>query len=181
MRRAAAALGGVLATLVALGGGVPVASAASEFPVGWEGFHTYAEMVTDIQTVAAAHPDIVSLFSIGTSYKGRAIWAAKVSDNVATDEPEPEVLFDGLHHAREHMSLEMTLTILHWLAGGYGSDSRITNIVDTREVWIIFSVNPDGAEFDIKDGHYHLWRKNRQPNAGVTAIGTDLNRNYDYH
>ncbi len=59
-------------------------------------------------------------------------------------------------------------------------DSRITNIVDTREVWIIFAVNPDGAEFDIKDGTYHLWRKNRQPNAGVTAIGTDLNRNYDY-
>ena len=180
MRRAAAALGAVLATLVALGGVAPVASAASEFPVGWEGFHTYAEMVTDIQAVAAAHPDIVSLFSIGTSYKGRTIWAAKVSDNVATDEAEPEVLFDGLHHAREHMSLEMTLKILHWLAGGYGSDSRITNIVDTREVWIIFSVNPDGAEFDIKDGRYHLWRKNRQPNAGVTAIGTDLNRNYDY-
>ena len=181
MRRPASVIGAVLATLVSLGiGVVPVASAASEFPVGWEGFHTYAEMVTDIQAVAAAHPDIVSLFSIGTSYKGRAIWAAKVSDNVATDEAEPEVLFDGLHHAREHMSLEMTLKILHWLAGGYGSDSRITNIVDTREVWIIFSVNPDGAEFDIKDGRYHLWRKNRQPNVGVSAIGTDLNRNYDY-
>ena len=78
MRRAASVLGTVLAILVALGGVVPVASAASEFPVGWEGFHTYAEMVTDIQAVSAAHPDIVSLFSIGTSYKGRAIWAAKV-------------------------------------------------------------------------------------------------------
>ena len=28
---------------------------------------------------------------------------------------------------------------------------------------------------------YCAWRKNRQPNAGTSAIGTDLNRNYDYH
>ena len=41
----------------------------------------------------------------------------------ATDEAEPEVLFDGLHHADEHMGLEMTLHILHWLVDGYGSSA----------------------------------------------------------
>ena len=41
-------------------------------------------------------------------------------------------------------------------------------------------MNPDGAEFDIKDGRFHYWRKNRQPNAGTSTIGTDLNRNYGY-
>ena len=179
-RRVGGAIGAVLAALVALGGMVPVAAAADEFPVGWEGYHTYAEMVADIHAVADAHPDIVDLFSIGKTYKGRDIWAAKISDNVADDEAEPEVLFDGLHHAREHMSLEMTLKILHWLADGDGVDQRITDIVTSREVWIIFSVNPDGAEFDIKNGEYHLWRKNRQPTPGSSKIGTDLNRNYDY-
>jgi len=156
------------------------ARAASEFPPGWEGFHTYPEMVADIKAVEAAHPDIVHLISIGQSYKGRTLWAAKVSDNVAVDEPEPEVLYDGLHHSDEHMGLEMTLKILHWLADGYGTDTRITHIVDTREVWIVFAVNPDGAQFDIRKGRFHFWRKNRQPNAGTTAIGTDLNRNYGY-
>jgi hypothetical protein len=52
--------------------------------------------------------------------------------------------------------------------------------VDTREVWIVFAVNPDGGEYDIRDGRFHHWRKNRQPNAGTTAVGTDLNRNYGY-
>ncbi|MEW6223124.1 MAG: M14 family zinc carboxypeptidase [Chloroflexota bacterium] len=154
--------------------------AATEFPPGYEGFHTYAEMVADIHAVAAAHADIVALTSIGTSYRGRTLWAAKVSDNVVTDEAEPEVLYDGLHHSDEHMGLEMTLRILHWLADGYGSDARITNIVNAREVWIVFAVNPDGAEFDISGGRFHHWRKNRQPNEGTTAIGTDLNRNYGY-
>ena len=139
---------------------------AADFPPADSGYHTYAEMVADIHAVADAHPDIVDLFSIGKTYKGRDIWAAKISDNVADDEAEPEVLFDGLHHAREHTSLEMTLKILHWLADGDGVDQRITDIVTSREVWIIFSVNPDGAEFDIKNGEYHLWRKNRQPTPG---------------
>ncbi len=157
------------------------ALAASDFPVGWRGFHTYPEMVSEIHEVAAAHPDIVHLVSIGQSYQGRQLWAAKISDNVNVDENEPEVLFDGVHHSDEHMGLEMTLHILHWLADDYGKDARVTNIVNTREVWIIFEMNPDGATFDIKNGHFHFWRKNRQPTPGSSSIGTDLNRNYGYH
>ena len=58
---------------------------------------------------------------------------------------------------------------------------RITNIVNSREIWIVFTVNPDGAEYDISGGKFHYWRKNRQPTPGTTSIGTDLNRNYGYH
>ncbi len=178
---AAALVFALLAGVVPGVAGVVPARAATEFPKGYEAFHTYAEMVADIRAVQAAHPDIVRLFSIGKSYKGRDLWAAKVSDNVAVDEAQPEVLYDGLTHSDEHMGLEMTLQILHWLADGYGRDARITNIVNSREVWIVFAVNPDGAEFDISGGRFHHWRKNRQPNAGTTAIGTDLNRNFGYH
>ena len=59
-------------------------------------------------------------------------------------------------------------------------DTRITNIVNGREIWIIFLVNPDGAEYDIANGRFHYWRKNRQPTPGTAYIGTDLNRNYGY-
>ena len=130
-------------------------AAATDFPRGWEGFHTYAEMSAEVKAVADAHPDIVQRFSIGKSYQGRELWAVKISDNVAVDEDEPEVLFDGLHHAREHISLEMTLAIYHWLVDGYGSDPTITNLVNNREIWIVFAVNPDGAEYDISGGKYH--------------------------
>ena len=169
----------VLAALV----GSTVATApvaAVDFPPADSAYHTYGELVTDVQAVEAAHPDIVRLFSIGTSYKGRKLWVAKVSDNVADDEPEPEVLLDGLHHAREHITLEQTIDLLHFLADGYGSDARVTEAVDGREVFILFALNPDGAQFDLTGDPYRAWRKNRQPNAGSTSVGTDLNRNYDY-
>ncbi len=154
---------------------------AAEFPAGRTGYHSYTELTAEVAAVAAAHPDIVSRFSIGKSYQGRDLWAVKISDNVNVDENEPEVMFDGGTHSDEHMGVEMALRIFHWLVDGYGKDPRITSIVNTREVWIVFMVNPDGAEYDISGGHFHFWRKNRQPTPGTTSIGTDLNRNYNYH
>jgi len=173
----------VMAVALATGGSLAAAPAAraADFPSYDSGYHTYPEMVAEITATQAAYPGIVQLSSIGTSYQGRTIWVAKVSDNVATDESEPEVMFDGLHHAREHLSLEQTLAILRWLTTGYGTDTQITNLVDTREIWIVFAVNPDGAEYDLTGSPYRAWRKNRQPNAGTTAVGTDVNRNYSYH
>ncbi|MDQ1324433.1 MAG: hypothetical protein QG587_1769, partial [Chloroflexota bacterium] len=160
----------------------PVATvrAAEDYPPGYRGFHTHAEMVAEVTGIASAHPDIVRAFSIGTSGLGRDLLAVKVSDNVGIDEAEPEVLFDGLTHGNEPMGLEMTLAILRWLTDGYGTDTRITAILRSREVWIVFAVNPDGQAHDYGSGVLRNWRRNRQPTPGSDAIGTDLNRNFGY-
>ena len=123
----------LLAVLVALAGS-PSGALAADFPSYDSRYHNYAEMSADVAAVAAARPSIVRRFSIARSYQGRELWAAKVSDNVGVDESEPEVLFNALHHAREHLTAEMTLYILHLLADNYGRDSRITNLVNTREI-----------------------------------------------
>jgi carboxypeptidase T len=156
------------------------ARAADDYPPGYRGFHTHAEMVAEVESIAAAHPDIVRTFSIGRSHQGRDLLAAKVSDNVDIDEAEPEVLFDGLTHGNEPMGLEMTLAILRWLTDGYEADARITSIVRSRETWIVFAVNPDGQAYDYGSGSLRNWRRNRQPTPGSAAIGTDLNRNFGY-
>jgi len=155
-------------------------AAIQDFPAADSAYHNYAEMSTAISTSASRYPGIVSRFSIGKSYQNRDIWAVKISDNVSVDESEPEVLFIGLHHAREHLTVEMALYIMRELTSKYGSDSRITNIVNSREIYIVFNLNPDGGEYDIASGSYRSWRKNRQPNSGSTYVGTDLNRNYGY-
>jgi murein tripeptide amidase MpaA len=83
-------------------------------------------MVADLQQAAVSHPDIFSLFSIGTTYEGREIWAGKISDNAAVDEDEPEVLFTHRQHAREHITVEMALYTLHMLTDEYGVDQTTT-------------------------------------------------------
>jgi carboxypeptidase T len=149
------------------------------YPAWDSAWHDPYEMYTLIKATEIAYPSLVHVFSIGKSYEGRDIWAAKVSDNVAVDEDEPEVMIDALHHAAEHLGVEQALYLLGQLTSGYATDPEIHRLVDTREIWIIFAVNPDGWVYDIADGTYHFWRKNRQPNGRYNP-GTDLNRNYGY-
>ncbi|MEV4811053.1 M14 family zinc carboxypeptidase [Micromonospora avicenniae] len=150
------------------------------FPPADSNYHDYAELTAVVNQVVADHPTIARKLSIGSSYEGRDLMAVKISDNVTTDENEPEILFNAQQHAREHLTVEMAIYLLNLFTDGYGSDSRITNIVNGREIWIVPTVNPDGSEYDIATGSYRSWRKNRQPNSGSSAIGTDLNRNWGY-
>ncbi len=166
--------------IAALGFVMQLSPLPADFPAPDAAYHSYDEMVAAIQAVATAHPAIVKLFSIGRSYEGRELWAAKISDNVATDEDEPEALFIGHYHAREHLTVEMLLYLLDQLAGTYGSDTQIATLVDTREIFLIFDMNPDGGEYDISSVGYLYWRKNREPTVSSLFIGTDLNRNHSY-
>lgn len=172
----------VVALLTGASAAVPVT--AADYPARDSGYHSYPEMVQHIRKVAAAHPDIARVFSIGTSQRGRQLWAAEVSDRVGVDEGEPEVLFDGLHHAREHLSAEMPLYILDLLTSQYGKNTelgrRVSKLVDKRRTWIVFMVNPDGLAYDLTGSPYRSWRKNRQPTPGTSKVGTDVNRNYGY-
>ncbi|MFC5804465.1 M14 family metallopeptidase [Streptomyces formicae] len=151
-----------------------------DFPSADSRYHNYAEMNAEIDQRIAAHPAIMSKRVIGTSYQGRDIVAIKISDNVAADENEPEVLFTHHQHAREHLTVEMALYLLRELGDDYGTDSRVTNAVNGREIWIVPDLNPDGGEYDIATGSYRSWRKNRQPNSGSSYVGTDLNRNWNF-
>ena len=151
-----------------------------DFPAADSQYHNYAEMNSDINALVAAHPTIARKTSIGTSFEGRDMPIVKISDNVATDEDEPEILFNAHQHAREHLTVEMALYLIHQFVDLYGTDTRITNLVNSREIWIVPDMNPDGGEYDIATGSYRSWRKNRQPNSGSSNVGTDLNRNWSW-
>ncbi|RMI28751.1 M14 family metallopeptidase [Streptomyces triticirhizae] len=143
-------------------------------------YHTYDETLALVAEAEAAYPDLVSSQVIGQSYEGRDLVAVKISANVAADEDEPEVLFTHNQHAREHLTVEMALYTLDELTSQYGTDPEVTELLDSREIWLIPSVNPDGKVYDQESGSFLNWRKNRQPNEGSSAVGTDLNRNWAY-
>jgi carboxypeptidase T len=145
-------------------------------------YHTYSETEEFLDDLHAQYPSITTARdSIGTTIEGRTIWAIKISDNPDLDESEPEILFDGMHHAREPMSLEVQLHFMEWLTQGYGTDPEATFLVDNREIWFVPILNVDGyvyneTTFPSGGG---MWRKNRRDNAG-TCEGVDINRNYPY-
>jgi len=151
-----------------------------DFPSEDSNYHNFTELTQEVDDIVAKYPDIAHKEVIGKSYEGRDIMAVKISDNAAQDEAEPEVLFTHNQHAREHITVEMAVYLLHLFTDNYAGDAAIKKLVDEREIWILPSLNPDGAEYDVSSGDYQWWRKNRQPNEGSSEVGTDLNRNWDY-
>ncbi|MFE1168851.1 M14 family metallopeptidase [Nocardiopsis sp. NPDC058789] len=145
------------------------------------GYTTYPELLEIIDDLVAAHPDIAAQEVYGQSHEGRDLVAVKISDNVSVDEDQPEVLFTHSQHAREHLTVEMAIHLMRLLTDGYGEDERVTGLVDSREIWILPNVNPDGSEYDMAGDTWRDWRKNRSPNEGSSAIGTDLNRNWAHN
>ncbi|MGH3717550.1 MAG: M14 family metallopeptidase [Pseudonocardiaceae bacterium] len=157
---------------------VPGIVAPGEFPIGYGSYHTYRTLTAELDSLAAAHPNQVAVSNYGRSAQDRPLPLVKISDNVRADSRKPEVLFTCAQHAREHLTVEMCLHIVRRLAQGYGTDPAITQLVKSREIWVMPMANPDGAEYDISTGLFAMWRKNRQPTPENTAIGTDLNRNW---
>ncbi|GHC49074.1 M14 family metallopeptidase [Streptomyces flavofungini] len=151
-----------------------------DFPPADSRYHNYAEMNAEIDQRLQQYPNLMSKRVIGKTHQGRDIVAIKISDNVGTDEAEPEVLFTHHQHAREHLTVEMALYLMRELGAGYSTDARVKKVVDSREIWIVPDLNPDGGEYDIASGSYRSWRKNRQPNAGSSNVGTDMNRNWNF-
>ncbi len=146
-------------------------------------WHTYAETTDELELLHAQYPGITTApFSIGRSFEGREIWAIKISDDPQTDEGEPEVLFDGLHHAREIMSVEALLAFARYLCENDGVDPLVSYLVDNREIFFVPIVNPDGFVYNetIRPEGGGMWRKNRRPGEGE-CVGVDINRNYPFH
>jgi len=140
-------------------------------------YHSYSELTSALRNIAAGYSPIARLYIPGKSLENRNIYGLKISDNPSIRENEPRVALLGCHHAREWISVEVPLLIAEYLVKNYNQDTRIKNIVDSAEIWIIPSVNPDGLDYSVFT--YRLWRKNRRLNLDGT-YGVDLNRNYSY-
>jgi hypothetical protein len=162
-----------------------------DFPLGsMLGNYTLLQAEAQMDTLRNMYPGFVSQKdSIGASIEGRTIWAFKVSDNPGIDEDEPEVLYTGLTHAREPLSMMNLFFFVRWLCENYSSDVTAGFLVDHREMWFVPIINPDGYAYNetIAPNGGGMHRKNRRPNPDDsncnegTDQGVDLNRNYGYH
>ncbi len=152
----------------------------NDFPSQDAAYHSYAELTQELQTIAKKNSDIVQLSSIVKTTEGRDIWAIRITAGFADADQKPAAIYMGGHHAREHLSVELPLLFMKYLVAQYrAGNPRIVQLIKTRDVHIIPTVNPDGMEYDIKDASYKMWRKNRSRNSDGT-FGVDLNRNYGY-
>ena len=145
------------------------------------GMYTFDEVEAALDSMRLMYPHLISAKEpIGFSIEGRPLWMVRISDHPDLDEPEPEILYTALHHAREPMGLMAVLYFMYYLLEHYGRDVDATFLVDNRELYFVPVVNPDGYVYNQQthpDGG-GMWRNNR--NVARVFYAVDLNRNYGY-
>jgi hypothetical protein len=127
-------------------------------------YHSYDEIIEVIDSLSTNYPSICKKFSYGLSVEGRQLCALKISDNVENDENEAEIMFDGGIHGDEVGGAENLVRFSKKLCQQYGTDPDITNLIDSREIWLYIMVNPDGRVNMVR----------------YNSNGVDLNRDWGY-
>jgi carboxypeptidase T len=130
------------------------------------------ELSAFMDQVVAAHPDLATKVILkNTLFEGQKQYAVHITKDVALPNDRPSFLFDAQHHAREVMTPEIARDFIDYLTSRYATDAQVRRWVDNINIWIVGSVNPDGAMYVFTTDT--TWRKNRHPSCAV-----DNNRNY---
>ncbi len=109
-------------------------------------YHDYAGVTQLMQTFANQFPKITRLVTLGKSIEGRELWALKLTDNPDIEEDEPEFKYVSTMHGDEPVGTELLLYLLDDILNQYGSNPRITRLIDETESWFVPLMNPDGLE-----------------------------------
>jgi len=149
-------------------------------PPRFDEFYRYEPLTELLFAYAEASPNLVSVRSIGKSHEGRDIWVV-VLTNTATgaDVDKPAFWLDGNIHAAELTASTTCLYYLHQLVSGHGRDAQITHLLDTRVVYMVPRLNPDGAELALADRPRHIRSSTRpypydeEPVDGLTIEDVD--------
>ncbi|MDR7419324.1 MAG: M14 family metallopeptidase [Armatimonadota bacterium] len=110
-------------------------------------FPTYEALTASLTDVAARHPHLVELASLGRTHRGREVWLLTVTDRrTGPPEAKPAVYMDGNIHAEELTAGAAVVHLLDRLIGGAVDDPDIQDLLQRRTFYLVPRANPDGAD-----------------------------------
>jgi hypothetical protein len=139
-------------------------------PNEWDFYPTYEAYLDLLNQFEQNYPDLCDVFSIGTTVQGRQLMVAKISANVDVQENEPRFMYTSSIHGDELTGYVLMLRLIDHLLNNYGSDDKISTLLNNMEIWINPLTNPDGTYAGGNESVCCATRYN--------ANNVDLNRNY---
>lgn len=143
-------------------------------------FYRHDELTRLLQDYADAAPNLVQLSSLGKSFEGRDIWLLTLTNtSTGADTDKPAFWVDGNIHAAELTASTACLYWLNQLLTNYDNDVQVKHLLDTRTVYMVPRLNPDGAEMALADKPRHIRSGTRrypfdeEPVEGLTVEDID--------
>lgn len=107
-------------------------------------YYSYVEFSGRLKHLAEKYSHICKLTSVG-----REIWVIRITghSNLLTSVPgKPHFRYVGNMHRDVVLSRQVLMYFNDYLLSQYGADPRVTNLIDSTDIYILPSVNPDGFE-----------------------------------
>uniref|UniRef100_UPI0037E8EFB1 carboxypeptidase A4 n=1 Tax=Semicossyphus pulcher TaxID=241346 RepID=UPI0037E8EFB1 len=137
-------------------------------------YHRLETIYSWMDTLVAQHPNLVSKQEIGKSYENRPMYVLKFSTG---GNKRPAIWIDTGIHSREWVSQATGVWTANKIASDYGTDSSLTSLLNTMDIYMLLLANPDGYAYTHSNDR--MWRKTRARNSGSSCRGVDPNRNWD--
>ncbi|MCP4798309.1 MAG: peptidase M14, partial [Phycisphaeraceae bacterium] len=137
----------------------------AEVPIAFNRFYDYEAMGERLAELAAAHPELCTLASIGKSEQGRDMWLLTINNpETGGDRSKPGMWIDGNVHGNEIQAAETVLYTAWYLLEGYDEVEAIRKLVDENAFYLLPMVNPDGRAGWFRDpGTPHSNRTGLRP------------------
>jgi hypothetical protein len=150
------------------------ATLESPLPSGRDSYRTLADYNDDIRDLAALRPSIAKRITLPhKSLDGRPVHGIEIGRDVqAAEDGRPTFALLGVHHAREWPSGELAMEFAYDLVENYGTDARITGLLDRSRVVVVPVVNVDGFHLSRTDGALLDLRdlNESDPLGGTTSV-----------
>jgi hypothetical protein len=145
----------LLAVLTLLAATAIAAPAPDLAPLPYDRILRHAELSALLRSWAAARPHLVTLESLGTTPGSREMWFLTITNRATGPASEkPALVVDGNEHATEWAGGVAALHLVHRLLAGYGGDERVTRLLDTRAVYVLPRMTPDGVDATLAEGRF---------------------------
>jgi hypothetical protein len=116
-------------------------------------YYSYQELSDYLRIAEEAAPHLLRLFTVGTSYEGRPILLAEVTNGAKGQGLEkPAIWIDGGFKGGELLGSSACLDLVRQLVSDYGRDPMITDLLDHCTFYIVPRPAPDVAEHCIMHG-----------------------------
>jgi murein tripeptide amidase MpaA len=120
--------------------------------IRFDTYYRYDEITRFLQAWTEEYSDLCRLDSIGKSHEGRDIWIVTLTNfNTGPDKEKPAYWVDANIHATEVAPSAAALYLIHKVLTGYGSDEKVSYTLDSRALYVVPRLNPDGAEWALAD------------------------------
>ena len=114
--------------------------------LSFDRYHSAEVMYEWLRRWAERYPDLVQRYEVGRSHEGRPILQLTVTNRkTGPAEEKPAAYFEGGRHSGEVSGSESVLWLAQHLIEGYGRDSVVTRLLDTKAIYLRPQNNPDGG------------------------------------